>query len=198
MGVLKFLRPLWVQVLVGVALGLLVGALWPAFGASLKPLGDAFVKLIKMAVAPVIFCTVAGGIARMGDLKAFGRLGARTLIYFEVVSTFPLGIGLLGGELVHPGAGFNIDPASLDPKVGAAYAAKAAHAQGLVDYLMNLIPDPFVGAFAGGDLLQVLLIAILTGFACTRLGAFGERTADVLGATGPPFFRMTGGVVGLG
>ncbi|THD61001.1 MAG: C4-dicarboxylate transporter DctA [Phenylobacterium sp.] len=197
MGFLRHLRQLWVQVLVGVALGLLVGALWPAFGAALKPLGDAFVKLIKMAVAPVIFCTVAGGIARMGDLKAFGRLGARTLIYFEVVSTFALGIGLLVGELVHPGAGFNIDPASLDPKVGAAYAAKAAHAQGLVDYLMNLIPDTFVGAFAGGDLLQVLLIAILTGFACTRLGAFGERTADVLEDIAQLFFGIIGVIVRL-
>ncbi|WP_293381495.1 C4-dicarboxylate transporter DctA [Phenylobacterium sp.] len=194
---MRHLRQLWVQVLVGVALGLLVGALWPAFGAALKPLGDAFVKLIKMAVAPVIFCTVAGGIARMGDLKAFGRLGARTLIYFEVVSTFALGIGLLVGELVHPGAGFNIDPASLDPKVGAAYAAKAAHAQGLVDYLMNLIPDTFVGAFAGGDLLQVLLIAILTGFACTRLGAFGERTADVLEDIAQLFFGIIGVIVRL-
>src|ERR1700761_9115552 len=121
MGFLRVLRPLWVQVLVGVALGLLVGALWPAFGASLKPLGDAFVKLIKMAVAPVIFCTVAGGIARMGDLKAFGRLGAPPLVYFEVVPTFALAIALLVGELIHPGAGFNINAASLDPKIGAGY-----------------------------------------------------------------------------
>jgi aerobic C4-dicarboxylate transport protein len=197
MGFLKHLRLLYVQVLLGVALGLLVGALWPAFGASLKPLGDAFVKLIKMAVAPVIFCTVAAGIARMGDLKAFGRLGARTLIYFEVVSTFALAIGLLVGELVHPGAGFNIDPASLDPKIGEGYAAKAAHAQGLVDYLMNLIPDTFVGAFTGGDLLQVLLIAILTGFACTRLGAFGERTAGVLEDIAQLFFGVIGVIVRL-
>src|SRR3954470_3075360 len=113
MGFLRLFRQLWVQVLVGVALGVLVGWLWPAFGASLKPLGDAFIKLVKMAVAPVIFCTVAAGIAHMGDMKAFGRLGLRTLIYFEVVSTFALGIGLLVGELIHPGAGFNIDVATL-------------------------------------------------------------------------------------
>src|SRR4051794_31842127 len=167
MGFLRHFRVLWVQVLLGVALGLAVGAIWPHFGASLKPLGDAFIKLVKMAIAPVIFCTVAAGIARMGDLKAFGRLGLRTLVYFELVSTFALLIGLVVGTVLHPGAGFNIDPASLDPKIAGEYAAKAAHGQGLVDYLMHLIPDTFVGAFAGGDLLQVLLIAILTGFACT-------------------------------
>src|SRR5450432_225532 len=108
-----------------------------SYRATRKPLGDAFIKLIKMAVAPVIFCTVAAGIARMGDLKAFGRLGARTLIYFEVISTFALLIGLFVGEVMHPGQGFNIDPASLDPKAVADYAAKAAHGQTVVDYLLH-------------------------------------------------------------
>jgi aerobic C4-dicarboxylate transport protein len=197
MGFLRFLRPLWVQVLVGVALGVLVGALWPEFGAALKPLGDVFIKLIKMAVAPVIFCTVAAGIAHMGDMRAFGRLGLRTLVYFEVVSTFALAIGLVVGELLHPGAGFNINPATLDPKIAAGYAAKAAHGQNLVDYLMNLIPDTFVGAFAGGDLLQVLVVAILAGFACTQLGAFGERTAGVLEDVAQLFFGIIGVVVRL-
>jgi aerobic C4-dicarboxylate transport protein len=197
MGFLRYFRLLYVQVLVGVALGLLVGALWPSFGASLKPLGDAFVKLIRMAVAPLIFCTVAGGIARMGDVKAFGRLGARTLIYFEVVSTFALAVGLIVGELVHPGRGFNINPATLDAKVAAEYAAKAQHGQGVVDYLMHLIPDTFLGAFAGGDLLQVLVVAILTGFACTRMGAFGERTAGVLDDIAKLFFGIIGVVVRL-
>src|SRR4051812_14269838 len=116
MGFLRLFRQLWVQVLVGVALGVVVGWLWPDFGASLKPLGDAFIKLVKMAVAPVIFCTVAAGIAHMGDMKAFGRLGIRTLLYFEVVSTFALAIGLVVGEVLHPGAGFNIDVSTLDPK----------------------------------------------------------------------------------
>src|ERR1700704_3823681 len=177
MGFLRVFRQLWVQVLVGVALGAVVGWLCLEFGASLKPVGDPFIKLVKMAVAPVIFCTVAAGIAHMGDLKAFGRLGARTLIYFEVMSTFALVLGLVGGEVVPPGQGFNIDPASLDPKAVAEYAAKAAHGQTLVDYLLHLIPDTFVGAFAGGDLLQVLLIAILTGFACTKMGEFGNGPA---------------------
>jgi aerobic C4-dicarboxylate transport protein len=197
MGFLRYFRVLYVQVLLGVILGVAVGALWPHFGASLKPLGDAFVKLIKMAVAPVIFCTVAGGIARMGDIKAFGRLGARTLIYFEVVSTFALAVGLLVGEVVQPGRGFNVNPATLDPKIGAEYLAKAEHGQGVVDYLLNLIPDTFVGAFAQGALLQVLVIAVLTGFACTRLGEFGERAAGVLDDIAKLFFGIIGVIVRL-
>ena len=197
MKFLRHLRVLYVQVLIGVALGVLVGALWPAFGAGLKPLGDAFIKLIKMAIAPVIFCTVAGGIARMGDLKAFGRLGARTLIYFEVVSTLALGIGLIVGKVVHPGQGFNIDPATLDPKVGAEYLAKAEHSDTIVAYLLNLIPDTFVGAFAGGQLLQVLVIAILAGFACTRMGPFGDKVADVLDDIAKLFFGIIGVIVRL-
>jgi aerobic C4-dicarboxylate transport protein len=194
---MKIFRELWVQVLVAVALGLIVGAIWPVFGASLKPLGDAFVKLVKMAVAPVIFCTVAAGIAHMGDLKAVGRLGVRTLVYFEVMSTFALAVGLGVGELLHPGRGFNIDPATLDPKAVADYAAKAAHGQGVVDYLMHLIPDTFLGAFAAGDLLQVLVIAVLTGFACTKMGEFGVRTAHVLDGIAQLFFGIIGVIVRL-
>ncbi|HEX3365403.1 dicarboxylate/amino acid:cation symporter [Phenylobacterium sp.] len=194
---MKIFRELWVQVLVAVALGLIVGAIWPVFGASLKPLGDAFVKLVKMAVAPVIFCTVAAGIAHMGDLKAVGRLGVRTLVYFEVMSTFALAVGLGVGELLHPGQGFNINPATLDPKAVADYAAKAAHGQGVVDYLMHLIPDTFLGAFANGDLLQVLVIAVLTGFACTKMGEFGIKTAGVLDGIAQVFFGIIGVIVRL-
>jgi aerobic C4-dicarboxylate transport protein len=197
MGFLRYFRVLYVQVLVGVILGVAVGALWPDFGASLKPLGDAFIKLIKMAVAPLIFCTVAAGIARMGDIKAFGRLGARTLIYFEAVSTVALAVGLLVGELLRPGQGFNINPATLDPKIGAEYLAKAEHGQSMVDYALNLIPDAFFGAFAQGQLLQVLVIAILTGFACTRMGEFGERTAGVLDDIAKLFFGIIGVIVRL-
>jgi aerobic C4-dicarboxylate transport protein len=140
---------------------------------------------------------VAAGIAHMRDMKAFGRLGLRTLVYFEVVSTFALVIGLVVGTVLHPGAGFNIDPATLDPKIGGEYAAKAAHGQGLVDYLMHLIPDTFISAFAGGDLLQVLLVAILTGFACTRLGSFGARAAGVLEDIAQLFFGIIGVIVQL-
>ena len=196
-NILRPFRLLYVQVLAGVILGMLVGALWPEFGASLKPIGDAFIKLIKMAVGPVIFCTVATGIARMGDLKAFGRLGAKTLIYFEVVSTLALVIGLIVGRLVHPGQGFNVDPATLDPKIGESYLAKAEHGDGLADYLLHLIPDAFFGAFADGNLLQILVIAILTGFACTRMGAFGEKCGDFLEEASKLFFGIIGVVVKL-
>jgi aerobic C4-dicarboxylate transport protein len=196
-GVLKYLRVLYVQVLIGIALGIAVGALWPEVGVALKPLGDGFVKLIKMAVAPVIFCTIASGIARMSDIKAFGRLGARTLIYFEVVSTFALAVGLIIGNLVKPGAGFDIDPATLDPSIAAGYVEKAHHGQSLPDYLLGLIPDTFFGAFADGALLQVLVIAVLTGFACARLGEFGDKTAGLLEDVSKVFFSIIQVIVRL-
>jgi len=194
---MRYLKLLYVQVLIAIALGIAVGAIWPATGVALKPLADGFIKLIKLVIAPVIFVTVAGGIARMGDLKAFGRVGARTLIYFEVVSTLALGVGLAVGLIVRPGAGFDIDPATLDPTVAADYAAKAAHGEGIVAWLLHLIPDTFFGALASGELLQVLLVAILTGFACARLGEFGDRVADTLDQIGRVFFGIIHIVVRL-
>jgi aerobic C4-dicarboxylate transport protein len=190
MGALRWLKLLYVQVLIGIALGVLVGALWPETGAALKPLGDAFIKLIKLTIAPVIFCTVAAGIAHMSDLKKFGRVGGKALLYFEIVSTFALLIGLIVGNLVRPGAGFGIDPATLDPSIAAGYAEKASADTGLADHLLKIIPDTFVGAFAGGDLLQVLFVAILTGFACTRLGAFGDKVAEGLDHGVKVFFSI--------
>src|ERR1700754_5150634 len=162
---MKYLKVLYIQVLIGIFLGILVGLLWPHFGASLKVLGDAFVKLIKMIIAPVVFCTVSAGIGHMSDLKKVGRVGGRALVYFEVVSTIALLVGLAAGLIVRPGEGFNIDPTAIDPSVGASYAKRAAEDPGFVDHLLKIIPDAFVGAFAGGDLLQVLFLAILTGFA---------------------------------
>ncbi|HPA38905.1 MAG TPA: dicarboxylate/amino acid:cation symporter, partial [Phenylobacterium sp.] len=186
-----------VQVLIGIALGILVGALWPETGVALKPLGDGFIKLIKMAIAPVIFCTIAGGIARMSDMKAFGRLGLKTLLYFEVVSTIALAVGLLVGRTVKPGEGFNVDPATLDPSVAATYVEKAHEAPKLSEYLLDLIPDTFFGAFAEGALLQVLVIAIITGFACTRMGEFGHKVAHFLDEASKVFFGIIGVVVKL-
>ncbi len=193
----RHFRVLYVQVVIAIILGVIVGALWPSFGAGLKPLGDAFVKLVKMAVAPVIFCTIATGVARMSDLKAFGRLGVRTLIYFEVISTRALVIGLVVGRVVKPGAGFNIDPASLDPSVAASYVDKASHGEGWVAFLLNLIPDSFFSALAQGQLLQVLVVALLTGFACTRMGAVGEKVADFLDEAAKLFFAIIGLIVKL-
>ncbi|KRB40936.1 MAG: dicarboxylate/amino acid:cation symporter [Pseudomonadota bacterium] len=197
MAFFRIFRLLYVQVLVGIALGIAVGAIWPEVGVALKPLGDGFIKLIKMAIAPVIFCTIVAGIARMSDIKAFGRLGAKTLLYFEVVSTFALVIGLVVGNLVKPGKGFNIDPATLDPSIAAGYVEKAAHHQSLPDYLLSLIPDAFFGAFAEGALLQVLVIAIITGFACSRLGDFGDKVAGVLEDVSKVFFSIIQIVVKL-
>jgi aerobic C4-dicarboxylate transport protein len=194
---LRPLKLLYVQVLIGVALGILVGAVWPSFGADLKPLGDAFIKLVKLVIAPVIFCTVAAGIARMSDIKTFGRVGGKALIYFEVVSTLALVVGLIVGRVVQPGRGFNIDPATLDPSIAAGYVAKAEHGEGLVAYLLHLIPDTFFGAFADGNLLQVLLLAILVGYACTRLGEFGTQTATVLDNVAKVFFGVIHVVVKL-
>jgi aerobic C4-dicarboxylate transport protein len=189
MRALRIFRVLYVQVLLAIALGVLVGAVWPQLGVQLKPLGDGFIKLIKVLIAPVIFCTVATGIARMSDLKSFGRIGGKAVLYFEVVSTFALGLGILVAEVVRPGAGFNIDPRTLDPTVAAQYLAKAK-ADTWVGHLLGVIPDTFFGAFAGGDLLQVLLLAILTGFALTRMGAAGEAAAGVLDRMMQVFFAI--------
>ncbi len=194
---MRHLKSIYVQVLIAIALGILVGALWPKIGVAVKPLGDGFIKLIKLVIAPVIFCTVAGGIARMGDIKAFGRVGVKALLYFEVVSTLALVLGLLVGRTLKPGAGFNIDPKTLDPSIAAGYLEKAKHGEGLVAYLLHLIPDTFFGAFSEGNLLQVLLIAILTGFACTRLGDFGDKVANVLEDAAKLFFGIIQVVVRL-
>jgi aerobic C4-dicarboxylate transport protein len=190
------LGTLYIQVLIGIALGVLVGALWPEFGASLKPLGDAFIKLIKMVIAPVIFCTVALGIAQMDDMKKFGRIGGKALIYFEVVSTLALVIGLVVGQVMRPGEGFNIDPRALDPSVADAYARRA-EADSVTDHLLNIIPDTFLGALSGGDLLQVLLVAILFGYACTRIGETGHQVAGLLQKIVAVFFRIIHTIVWL-
>lgn len=187
---MRVLRLLYVQVLIAILLGVVVGFVAPEFGASLKPLGDAFIALIKMLIAPVIFCTVAAGIARMSDIKKFGRVGGKTLLYFEIVSTLALGIGVLVALVLQPGAGFNIDPATLDPKIAESYVEKAHHAKTTTDFLLGLIPKTFVSAFAEGDLLQVLVLAIITGFACTRLGDFGDKAADALDQVVKVFFSM--------
>jgi aerobic C4-dicarboxylate transport protein len=185
---------LYIQVLIAIALGVAVGHFYPQTGNALKPLGDAFINLIKMMIAPVIFCTVVHGISSMGDLKKIGRVGIKTLFYFEAVSTLALGIGLLMGEVLQPGAGFNIDPASLDPKTVASYVSRAAQ-EGVTTHLLNIIPNTFVGAFAGGDLLQVLLVSILTGFAISRMGKLGEQVAHAIDAMAKIFFGVIGIIV---
>jgi aerobic C4-dicarboxylate transport protein len=185
---------LYVQVLIAIVLGIALGHLYPKTGAALKPLGDAFISLIKMMIAPVIFCTVVHGIASMRDLGKVGRVGLKALAYFEVVSTLALAIGLLVGELVRPGSGFNINPATLDPNAVSSYVTRAKQ-EGIVPHLLAIIPNTFVDAFAKGDLLQVLLIAILTGFAVSRMGDSGEKIASVIEAAGKVLFRIIGIIV---
>jgi aerobic C4-dicarboxylate transport protein len=187
-------RILYVQVLLAIALGVCVGWWFPDLGAALKPLGDGFIALIKMMIAPVVFCTVVHGIGSMGDLKKVGRVGIKALIYFEVVSTGALAIGLLIGELVQPGKGFNIDPATLDPAAVSSYVTRA-HEESVVGHLLAIIPSSFFDAFAKGDLLQVLLVAILSGFAISRMGPLGERIGGAIDAAGRLFFRIIGIIV---
>ncbi|HEX4828578.1 MAG TPA: dicarboxylate/amino acid:cation symporter [Xanthobacteraceae bacterium] len=180
---------LYVQVLLAIAAGILIGHYFSNIGVALKPLGDGFISLIKMMIGPVIFCTVVHGIGSMRDLKKVGRVGVKTLFYFEAVSTVALALGLLVGEVLQPGKGFNIDPATLDPGAVEGYVHRAKQ-EGIVAHLLAIIPDTFLGAFANGDLLQVLLVSILTGFAISRLGDLGERINGVIDAMAKIFFGM--------
>jgi len=165
---------LYVQVLVAIVVGVLIGRFFPKTGIALKPLGDGFVALIRMMIAPVIFCVVVQGIASMSDLKKIGKVGIKTLIYFEAVSTLALIIGIVVAVILHPGSGLNIDPATLDPKAAALYVGRAKET-GIIPFLLRFIPRTFVDALAGGEVPQVLLISILTGFAIARMGEFGVR-----------------------
>ena len=174
-----FYKVLYVQVLFAIVLGVLLGVFYPELGAKMKPLGDGFIKLIKMIIAPVIFCTVVAGIAGMQDMKKIGRVGGKALLYFEVVSTFALAIGLVVANLVKPGAGFNVDAAHLDASSIAQYTAKAKD-QSTIDFVMNIIPTTFVDAFAKGDILQVLLIALLFGFSLSMLGERGRPVTKMI------------------
>src|SRR5215469_9270027 len=178
---------LYIQVLIAIVVGVLVGYYLPDAGKAMKPLGDGFIALIRMMIAPVIFCTVVHGIASMSDLKKIGRIGVKTLLYFEVVSTFALALGLLVGELVQPGSGFNIDPAALDPKAVSTYVTRAKE-DSLVAHLLAIIPDSFFGALARGDLLQVLLVSILSGFAISMMGKAGQDVARAIDKAARVFF----------
>jgi aerobic C4-dicarboxylate transport protein len=180
---------LWVQVLVAIAFALLLGHFSPAKAIAMKPLGDAFIRLIAMVITLIIFCTVVSGIAGVQDMKKVGRVGGKALLYFELVSTFALLLGLTVGNLVKPGAGFNIDPASLDVKSMADYAGQAK-AQGVTEFLMHIIPTTVVDAFAKGDILQVLLVSILFGFALSALGARAKPLLDLLDSLTRAIFKI--------
>lgn len=186
-------RPIWknlyIQVLIAVALGVLVGWLWPKFGASLKPLGDAFIKLVKMIITPVIFLTVVTGIAGMRDLGAFGRIAAKALGYFIAVSTLALAVGLLVGNIFQPGSGLNVDPATLDTSKVATYVTEAKETT-VTGFVLNMIPDTMFSALTSGEILQVLLISILFGIALAMLGDRGDRLLETLRTITAVVFRV--------
>jgi aerobic C4-dicarboxylate transport protein len=163
-----FYRSLWGQVLVAIAIAIVLGHFRPQTAIAMKPLGDAFIRLISMVVTLVIFCTVVTGIASMQDMKKVGRVGGKALIYFEAVSTLALLVGLIVGNVIHTGAAFNVNPATLDAKAVANYAG-AAKAQSVTDFLMHIIPTTVVDAFAKGDILQVVLVSVLFGFALSAM-----------------------------
>jgi aerobic C4-dicarboxylate transport protein len=174
-----FYKSLYVQVLVAIAIGILLGHFYPETGVALKPLGDGFVKLIKMAIAPIIFCTVVSGIAGMQDMKAVGKTGGYALLYFEIVSTLALVIGLVVVNVVQPGVGMHVDPNTLDASGIAAYAT-AGEAQSTVAFLLNVIPATIVGAFATGDILQVLFFSVIFAFALQRMGDYGKPVLEFI------------------
>ena len=176
-----FYSSLSVQVLFAVGIAILLGYLRPATAIAMKPLGDAFIRLITMIITLIIFCTVVTGIAGMEDMKKVGRVGGKALLYFEIVSTVALLIGLLVGNVVRPGSGLNIDPASLDARAVADYAGQA-RAQSVTDFLMHIIPSTVVDAFAKGDILQVLLISVLFGFALSAVGQRCKPLVDLFEA----------------
>jgi aerobic C4-dicarboxylate transport protein len=174
-----FYASLWVQVLIAIVLAVTFGYLNPAKAIAMKPLGDGFIRLITMVISLIIFCTVVSGIASMQDLKKVGRVGGKALLYFEVVSTLALFIGLLVGNLVHPGSGFNVTTANLDAKAVADFAGQAK-AQTVTDFLLHIIPNTIVDAFAKGDILQVVFIAILFGLSLSTLGDRGKPLVTLL------------------
>jgi aerobic C4-dicarboxylate transport protein len=186
---------LYFWVLIAILVGGLLGHFNPQFAVKLKPLGDGFIALVKMMIGPIIFCTVVLGIAGAGDMKKVGRVGGKALLYFEVVSTLALIIGLLVMNLLRPGAGFNADPKALDPKAVADYA-KAGAQQSTIDFVLHLIPKTFTDAFTGsGDLLQVLLVAVLFGYAMMRMGSAGEPVHRFIDGCSHIFLSMMNAIM---
>ncbi|MBV8238668.1 MAG: dicarboxylate/amino acid:cation symporter [Sphingomonas sp.] len=180
---------LYLQVLVAIAAGVTLGHFWPETGAAMKPLGDGFIKLVKMIIAPVIFLTIVTGIAGMRDLRAVGRVAGRAFAYFLTFSTLALIVGLIVANVVRPGAGLHIDPATLDSAKVADYAAKA-HETSVTGFLMGVIPDSFLSALASGDILQTLFVAILFGIGLATIGERGERVVSLLEDVSAAVFRI--------
>jgi len=184
-------KRLYVQVLIAIALGVLLGHFYPEQGAAMQPLGQAFIDLIKMMIGPIIFCTVVSGIGGMENMRAIGKTGTLAIVYFEIVSTLALIVGLVIVNLVQPGAGMNVDPTSLDAGRIASYATQAEQ-RGVVDFLLDVIPTTFLGAFTNGNVLQVLLIALLFGFALHALGERARPVYSLVDDISAVLFRIVG------
>jgi aerobic C4-dicarboxylate transport protein len=193
----RFFASLFGQVVLALVAGIVLGMVWPDFAVALKPLGDVFIKLIKMVVAPLVFGVVVHGIVGAGDLRKVGRVGLKALIYFEVVTTIALALGLVLAYLFAPGHGMNIDPATLDAKSLTGYTERVGQVTGTVDFLMKLVPTTFVDAFAKGDILQVLILAILFGAGLSLLGERGQPLADGLERITEVLFKIVGFIVRL-
>ena len=187
----RFFRSLYGQVLVATAIGVILGHFWPTAGAAMKPLGDAFLKLVRMIVAPVVFCTVVAGIAGAAGAKTVGKAGVLALVYFEVVTTIALVLGLVVVNLAHPGAGMNVDVATLDTAAVAPYM-NASKGQSAIAFLLDIIPTTVVDAFARGDILQVLVVSVLFGFALKHLGAAGALVVEFIDRFASAFFVVVG------
>jgi aerobic C4-dicarboxylate transport protein len=184
-------RQLWVQVLAAMAIGILLGIIRPGLGAQMQPLGDGFIKAIRMLIAPIVFCTVVHGIARMSDLARVGRVAIKAIVYFEVLTTVALAIGLVAVNILQPGKGMNVDLSHVDTASLKPYLAQTQH-QTAVEFLLNVIPQTMVGAFADGNVLQVLLVAVLFGFALTRLGEQGKPIAAMIDVVSRALFAVVG------
>jgi aerobic C4-dicarboxylate transport protein len=185
---------LWVWVVIAMALGIALGIAAPDLAGQMGPLGDAFIKLIRMLIAPIIFCTVVTGIAHMADMARVGRIAIKAIIYFEVMTTIALIIGLLAVNLLQPGVGMNVDVSKLNPSTVEPYV-KLTHEVGFIPFLMNIIPNTFVGAFTEGNILQVLFIAILSGFGLVWLGERAKPLVDVIEVASKMIFIIVGFVM---
>ncbi len=191
------LKKLYVQVLIAIVLGIILGLAYPSVGIAMKPLGDGFIKLIKMIIPLVIFCTVVSGISGMQDAKKVGRVGGKALLYFEVISTIALVIGLIVAHVLQPGAGFNTDPKAIDTSAISDFTKRAQN-QHLVDFLLNIIPNTVVDAFASGDVLQVLLFSILFGFALSALGSRADGVRGGIDKLAEVVFKILDFIMHLG
>ena len=191
---MRVVKQLWFQVLVGMTAGILLGWLRPGLGQDMKPFGDAFIALVRMIIAPVIFCTVVHGVAGMNDMRRVGRVALKTLVYFEVVTSVALALALVAVNLWRPGAGMNIDPRAIDAREIAQYAVQAQH-QSVADYLLHIIPTTFLGAFVQPDVLPVLLVSVLTAFALIGMGEAGRPILGAIEGLSQLFFRIVGFVM---